>query len=843
VRHQAGLTALDAWLLTVLVSVRVAAAQPARPMTVEDVIALRQIRRVAASPNGDLAVVVKRAGGPVTTGDDAMTDVWLVSRQSETPRNLTERGDSDTRWWGPVWSPDGARLALLTSTRNANVSLYVWSRAAGALTRLTDRDVDEHATTGVEWHHPIVWLDSVTVLCAVWPAGVAPNSLIGSNTTTQRIAPAAWRKTDIGVEPSVSVLESGRDIPLSERPQGQLLRIDVRSGATRVLADGNFWQIMLSPTKRYAAVFADAGRIPPTPKRRLPYNDRFFSVRHGRLAIVRLDSVAHAQWIEGLYDPVQSIDGPIPHSWSPDGLTFAAVAKDDPTEEYATTAYVVDVARGTVRRVSDRTLEVSGTAWAGNGTVLVFGRRTMFAPPGTDTTRHDWWAADVSGNLPASFEHRITTNLSSVPSELVPTTDTTRLLGLSAGRIVTIGVSSSASRPTRSLSPPLDGTLFSNWLRPDGTMVFGAPPVDLLVRDDHGEVFRVGLDRTGELSARHIPQPAPNATLVAADLAHELVVFTGDQPTGSFLWIGDGSTSRFQVKLSVNEYLRDIADGQRVLISYIGADGDSLKGLVALPVGYRPGHRYPLITWVYGGVTVNDTTEVLLNKHTVSALNLTVIPAHGYALLIPSMPLRPSGEPSDPMIDMSKGVLSAVDEVVRMGIADPTRLGVMGHSYGGYSTYSLLTYTHRFQAAVSLAGAADLASLYGELDAESRYTDFGFEMQHMPPMSESGMLRMGDSPWGNLWRYLRNSPYYFADRVETPVMIIQGDMDYVSLQQGEEFFSAMYRLGKRARFVRYWGDSHVVYRSPANVRDMWDRIFGWFDEQLKIGHHESFVGN
>lgn len=60
-------------------------------------------------------------------------------------------------------------------------------------------------------------------------------------------------------------------------------------------------------------------------------------------------------------------------------------------------------------------------------------------------------------------------------------------------------------------------------------------------------------------------------------------------------------------------------------------------------------------------------------------------------------------------------------------------------------------------------------------------------------------------------------------------MIVQGDMDYVPIQQGEEFFQGLYRLGKRADFVRYWGEGHVLC-SPANIRDMWQRIFDWFEQ-------------
>ncbi len=98
-------------------------------------------------------------------------------------------------------------------------------------------------------------------------------------------------------------------------------------------------------------------------------------------------------------------------------------------------------------------------------------------------------------------------------------------------------------------------------------------------------------------------------------------------------------------------------------------------------------------------------------------------------------------------------------------------------------------------------------------------------------LAESGQHRLGAPPWKDPQRYIRNSPLFYADRVETPLLIIQGDMDYVPLQQGEQFFSALYRQGKRARFVRYWGEGHVL-EGPPNIRDMWEQIFAWFHEFL-----------
>jgi dipeptidyl aminopeptidase/acylaminoacyl peptidase len=126
--------------------------------------------------------------------------------------------------------------------------------------------------------------------------------------------------------------------------------------------------------------------------------------------------------------------------------------------------------------------------------------------------------------------------------------------------------------------------------------------------------------------------------------------------------------------------------------------------------------------------------------------NLQLFAARGYAVILPSMPMQPEGHSSDPYRDLANGVLPAVDKAIDLGISDPKRLAVMGHSYGGYSVYSLVTQTSRFQAAVALAGFCDLISLYGTLDSRFRYDDDAREhLLHMV-FSESGQFRMGVPP-------------------------------------------------------------------------------------------------
>jgi dipeptidyl aminopeptidase/acylaminoacyl peptidase len=96
---------------------------------------------------------------------------------------------------------------------------------------------------------------------------------------------------------------------------------------------------------------------------------------------------------------------------------------------------------------------------------------------------------------------------------------------------------------------------------------------------------------------------------------------------------------------------------------------------------------------------------------------------------------------------------------------------------------------------------------------------------------EAGQQSLGIPLWGNPWRYLINSPVFHLHRVQTPVLLIQGDQDFPGTRPSEEVFTGLYRLGKRARFVRYWGEQHSI-DSPANIRDVWARILAWLDETL-----------
>jgi dipeptidyl aminopeptidase/acylaminoacyl peptidase len=339
-----------------------------------------------------------------------------------------------------------------------------------------------------------------------------------------------------------------------------------------------------------------------------------------------------------------------------------------------------------------------------------------------------------------------------------------------------------------------------------------------------------------------VGRPSPTAQLEAYVPERSLLLFTDETRRGSDLWATDLSGGAGTRLLELNEHLAEVAQSRRMLIDYRGGDGDELKAAVILPPDFEPGRRYPVLVWVYAGTMVRDTMGRSLSIHQPGQYNLHLYAARGYVVLVPSMPLRPKDAENDDFMDLPKGVLPALDRLIELGIADGDRLAVMGQSYGGFSTYSLVVHTNRFRAAIAMAGLTDLVSLYGQLDPTGRaYPGLDHLKSVNWGLAESGQVGMGVPPWGDLWRYMRNSPLYYVDRVRTPLLLIHGEQDIRGpMTQAEEFFYALYRQGKRARLLRYWGDDHGLRLSPANVRDMVEEILKWLELHMPEGvAHEA----
>jgi dipeptidyl aminopeptidase/acylaminoacyl peptidase len=199
----------------------------------------------------------------------------------------------------------------------------------------------------------------------------------------------------------------------------------------------------------------------------------------------------------------------------------------------------------------------------------------------------------------------------------------------------------------------------------------------------------------------------------------------------------------------------------------------------------------------------------------------------GYALLLADSDL----EVGSPMVDLLKSVMPGIDKAVDLGVADPDRIGIIGHSYGGYGTLALIAQSSRFKAAVMRAGTGNLLSGYGHLLPDG--TNPGITW------SESGQGRMRGSPWEFRERYIENSPIFYLDRAAAPLLIVHGERDIaVPAFLADEVFTGLRRLGKPVTYLRYRDEGHWEGQwSYANQLDVLNRVIAWFDRHLKGAGH------
>ncbi|HLA10594.1 MAG TPA: prolyl oligopeptidase family serine peptidase [Pyrinomonadaceae bacterium] len=814
-RRRHSLRSISVATVLVLASVGTSGVAQQRPLTSDDVFRIEELSDVKISPDGKwLAYVIKR---PKSAIKDHMTnfissDVWLVATEGGEPRNITRGAEDGAGYWNPVWSPDSRRL-VMSSTKGGNVRLWVLEISSGAFRQLAER--------GVENRPPVAWVSDNHLAFPVLPESRKPIGMMVEKQAAE-VAMREWPKAWKGDEATLSVIESGVPVLYGERPQGQLLLVDAEKGTAHVVADGTFGDLSLSPNRRYLALLKQVDSVRPDPKR--PLQHWLLSSLYARYQLVITS--AQGKSLGAGTIKANLIVGSI--RWSPDCSELAVIGRGDESSRvyrYRFTDNSFEAMTGDDLQITETTNTPTGLLWSGKGNLLVFGERTGTSTIGAQEKRTDWWVLEAPGHY-----KNLTAGMKSAPVQLVTETSGESFVGIADGDLWRVTVDGDATHNlTQSFDPKITSLVW-----PNGPTIEIERYGHLVVASARGTTTDL---HVVELSSGHVTslaKPAPTAQLADFAPASGLAAYVVNSSDGTSLWVSSAGTTKLRLVFETNTFLHEVAEGHAIKVEYRGLDAQDLKAWLILPIDYKEGKRYPLVVRVYPGSIATNTIPREAQLGHAHSLNYQLLAARGYAVLLPSMPLKVEGEASDPYMELTKGVLPAVDKVIELGIADQKRLAVMGQSFGGYGTYGLVTQTNRFRAAVALAGLSDLVSMYGIFDARMRYEDVAHEIDLFRISGlETGWGRMLNPPWKDIGRYLRNSPIFYVDRVETPLMIIQGDMDFVPIQQGEEFFTALYRQGKRAAFVRYWGEGHVL-RSPANIRDMWQRVFAWYDEFLDV---------
>jgi dipeptidyl aminopeptidase/acylaminoacyl peptidase len=254
------------------------------------------------------------------------------------------------------------------------------------------------------------------------------------------------------------------------------------------------------------------------------------------------------------------------------------------------------------------------------------------------------------------------------------------------------------------------------------------------------------------------------------------------------------------------------------LVNYKRADGVALSFTLYLPAGYKSGTRLPTLVWAYPYEFSDASTAGQVTGHAAQAfpeLTYHQLPVlDGYALLDnAAMPIvgDPDTVNNTYIEQIQMDAQAAIDKAVEMGVSDRERIGVFGHSYGAFMTGNLLAHTNLFHAGVAESGAYNRT-----------LTPFGFQSERR-------------TFWEAPDVYTKMSPFWFADKIKTPILLIHGEADDNTGTfpiQSERLYAAIRGNGGTVRLVMLPAEAHG-YRAKETMEHVLYEELSWFDKYLK----------
>ena len=682
---------------------------------------------------------------------------------ARTGRTLTVGDDAATSW-APSWSPSGRYLAFY-SDADGRARLWVRETTTGRTRRVSDAIVRAHRATQFPRWTP----DSRHVVMPILPYG---SRLPEDRSTSPGVAADSAREHDSA---TVTVLRADPALPYGgqgkrgnmmstrESLYADLALVDVASGSVRTIATG-YWphEFSVAPDGRFVAFSSER---PPVFRSRwmVPY-DLMVVALHGRnsepLRTV-ISGAAIANYARGVF-------------WSPRGATLLYSATDSVGQEQ----YFAAVSSDWVpRRLA--TTGVAGIA----GDSIASSTRSFWWDEGGDA----FYIMKVNGIAIVSMPDGMVRSVVRAPAGYEPL--------------------SLVERQSHEAARTGNGKFLIVAFRHDSTKRMGFMRVDLAT----------GAWRVLREEDRHYGSRRDLPTDVTND--GRVVFRSEDAVHPTDVWIASSDLASARQVTHVAPEMERFTYGATRLIDFTTTSGASRRGTLLLPSGYRPGIRYPLVVYPYP-VEARSNNVHVFGLTGPGVENMQLLATRGFAVLAPDVA---PFDWTDEMRELASIILRGVDRAIALGVADSTRLGIMGHSWGGYTTLALIAQSPRFDAAVMRGGMGDQATMTGTLQP-SGYA-YGVMLQE---------LKFGGTLWDQRERYHRNSPIYLLNQVRTPLLIIHGEGETtVPIFLADQVFAGLQRLGREVEFARYARENHVesLWSYP-NQRDYLTRMLGWFESHL-----------
>jgi dipeptidyl aminopeptidase/acylaminoacyl peptidase len=562
--------------------------------------------------------------------------------------------------------------------------------------------------------------------------------------------------------------------------------------------------------------------------------------------------------------------------WSPDGTMIAFTTRRDP--DTANQIYLLNVDGGEARRLTNHPTAPGSLTWAPDGTSIYFlaaddksadekekdrVRDDVYTFEENNFKQRHLWTTDLDGKTKRITEgdwnisgyelsgdgKRIA--MQRMPSPLLEFSDRSEIWvmdanGSNARQLTNNKVPDSGA----SLSPDGSTVLYTSGSNEQGDIYYNAkiflvpanggaakillPNVDYGVEDaswskdgktifytanmgTHNEIMRVDVATRETAQLTRGDHSIGGWKFAEANQLHIFTLNAADRPSEIYV-MAQGQAPR-RVTAVFDDDLAKFKTARQEKITWKGQDGVTIEGLLTYPLDYQPGTRYPLIVQTHGGPAASDRFGFSTENQ--------VYAAKGYAVLRPNY--RGSTGYGDKFLrDMVNGyfkqahldVLAGTDAVIAMGVADPNRLIKMGWSAGGHMTNKIITFTDRFKAASSGAGAANWISMYAQSDHREFRTPW-----------------FGGTPWqpnAPIDLFWNNSPLKDVSKVKTPTIFLVGEQDpRVPMPQSVEMYRALKSNGVPTHL-------YVAPREGHGWTELRHRLFKL---QIEMEWFEKYVNN
>ena len=787
----------------------------ARPWRVDDLFHLQDIGQAEFSPDGRYLLVERlRPRAQMTRfdmdnqGEVARSEPLVFDLASGGPPHALLPSERGCGYALGAVSPDGRRVVVYR-LRGRSYTLGVVELGTGHA-----QWFDLTPELG-RWGQTVAWLS---------PSRLA--AVIRSDRTLPLEARMAFEAPDIlsklsrdqdeGRRPSVSVVGSGRYLDLRPRAApDRLVTLDLATRAVRVLAAGGFFDLSASHDRRFVALLSNDTDLQypesqllhvgtPATRRSLTLVDletgRVSRPAHGFDLLSHL--LAWAPSVDRLL--VYGREGDEP--WTAGKLLVVDAPHDVADARSGVSAQIVEDVGG---------IPVVQADWEGVDPLL-YGHL-----PGQPAGRSDWFKLTASGPL------NMTHGLPASPSLLAVGAEGLLFhAGDGFWRIDALGGATRLQAPTSAapltLLSPDQGARFVFNERPRRDWIW------IRTQDGNPE----SLQRLGAKAAPRVPVAAAAGVLAADGVSDQVATLERDAHGVQTLSLERSNAFSRQL-LRLNADLGALDPAVVRPVTHLVGDGTKVTSWLYLPPGLKAGARPPLVVWAYPGEAYPTAPEFELPGVSAvpSALgNAQVLAGGGYAVLVASLPLRT--DLADPADGFEPDILRAVDAAGATGLVDTGRLALWGHSYGGYAALEVASRSSRFRAIIASAAVTDMASVNSVFSPFIRMNPAdGLWIDSRAGWLEEGQARLHTQAWVDPLRYVKDSPVFSAGAIGTPILMISGSMDPVPPEQREEMFSDLYRQGKSAILATYFGEGHLIY-SPANLQDMYARIFKFLDENL-----------